>query len=153
MKEYSLTGKIVSLWLFILPFVFSNGIIYISDGPKYFYVTFGVAILSLYYAYLVFKGKGVYLGKWLSVILLLALVSVYMSALSGFSFSNSFWPGTLRMNGVYLFTHLFFLVFILSQLFQKKDWQLAFKNIAISSVVFAFFSYLAPEGFGLLKTT
>lgn len=148
MKKVSFLGILTSIWVFILPFIYSNDFLYISDQPKFFYVTFAISILSIYFGYKVLSGRIIIIGKsW--IFLGLSLLVLYISTFSGVYPEHSFWPDSLRMNGVYLLTHLFIGAFILGNLLEKADWRIVRRSIAYSTGLFAVLTYFSPEGIGI----
>ncbi|PIR70229.1 MAG: hypothetical protein COU46_02540, partial [Candidatus Niyogibacteria bacterium CG10_big_fil_rev_8_21_14_0_10_42_19] len=99
------------------------------------------------------RGGKKYWPKWnvLSIIFFTFVSLLFISALLGANFDNSFWSNFERMEGVYMHLHLLLLFFILAGVFRsRKDWVILFGVSIAASVFLAFYGLL--EFKGLVKT-
>lgn len=153
-NKLTFLGILTSLSLFVLPFLDSSSIFYGSVNSKYFFIILISSISVLYFSYLIFTKKTTlfsWKNRWLLILSTIFLIVHYVSAFAGVDLERSLWSDITRSTGVLFLSALSLFIFILSETLSKKDWNFIFGSIAISSTLFAMFSYLSPEGLNVIQ--
>lgn len=149
-NKLTFIGKISALVVFILPFVSTQQLTFVSDTPKYFFIGLYASFLIVYFAYLIFIRK-INLSiknRWLLLFLSLSLGVLWTASFLGIYPERSLYSDMLRMTGVIFISYVVFSSFIISELFTRLDWQILRRSIIFSSGLFSFLTFLGPEGFG-----
>ncbi len=156
MKKVSLAGVFASVFLFILPFVFSKSLFYGSVNAKYFFAIAGISFLSFYFCYKVLVEKhqiSSFKNRWLLLTGAGFFVVLYLTSFTGIFAERSFYGDILRSTGVLFLSYVGFLAFLASELFTKSDWLLIRRSIAFSGAVFALATFFELDTFFFGNTT
>lgn len=151
MKNFSLAGIVLSIFVFLIPFTSTKTLFYGSLNAKYFLIMGFSALFTLYFSYLVFRNRFKFNVKkrYLLIILLIVLVINYLASFTGVFPERSLWSDILRSTGVYFLTALTLISIFSAQLLNRFDWVLVRRSIAVSAAIFAFLTYFARKGLAL----
>ena len=132
MKKSSIFGKVLSVFVFFVPFAFSSEIFYAGVNAKYFYIIFGISFLALIYGYLLWKGD-IFLNfkkRYLMFILLFLISLLYIASIFGVFPERSFYSEILRSSGTVFLTYIILLTFICGETLNKTDWKIVRLSIS-----------------------
>lgn len=150
LRGTSLSGVLVALFAFILPFVTSRHLFFGAINAKYFFIVGFASLLALVLCYQVATKKKVltFSGRWLLVALGMFVVSLVASALAGVYPERSFFSDIQRTSGVIFLVYVGLLAWCAAELLKERDWVLVRQAVIASSALLSLFTILGIQGFG-----
>lgn len=154
-KGSSLVGLLSALALVALPFVNAKNLFYGTLNGKYFFIIIFAYVVSLIFAYQVYKKRVEfsffqgYLLYALVALLVVSLISVFFGIFPGQSLAS----GILRGNAGLLFlVHLGIVSFFTSKLYTEVDWKLIRYGLIVGGSLYSFMYFFGPEGLNILAS-
>lgn len=147
----SISGWIVTVFLFTLPFAYSRNLFYSAMNAKSFLVVIFISILAVIFSYKLFKGEisFYFIKKPVFWFISLFAMSMILSSFFGVYPELSFWSQILRGGGVVFILYTLLLSVFSGILLNRDDWKLARRSIVLSGGLFSLFYFLGTQGFGL----
>lgn len=140
----------------IFPFFIFKSFLYQGSSSRFLLLCLATAILAIGFGIYLFYEKN-RVSFWKSPILLffgLYFMYLFVSAILGVDFSDSFWSKSERTSGLFYLTHLaLFTVFLVHLVSQKESREKLFKVVIFTSALYSFLSLLGPQGFGVMFKT
>ncbi|MFT5179810.1 MAG: O-antigen ligase [Candidatus Paceibacteria bacterium] len=153
-NKLTFIGILTAIFFFLFPFIDTDSLFYGEVNVRYFYiVSFSILLLiSLASSILINKRKINLKSRKLLLITAGVLGVYYVSSFLGLDSSRSLNSDIVRSSGVWFLTAAALMSFSLSELLNKKDWNLTKWSIVISSTAFSVLSFFATDetafGFG-----
>ncbi|OGI67946.1 hypothetical protein A2738_03815 [Candidatus Nomurabacteria bacterium RIFCSPHIGHO2_01_FULL_42_15] len=139
---------VVSIFLF--PLLYIGGFSFPAIFPHAMFIFFISELLLLLFLWGgIRKQQLVFKKSLLTAGLLAYIVVLFISALAGADFLQSFWSSYSRMTGLVTWVHYFILFFVLSSVLERQDWKYVFRALILSAIVLAIGSFLGPTGFNI----
>lgn len=143
---------IVRLGTYILPFfllVILNDLFFPFITGKNFLFRIAVEIMIAAWIGLLFINFKKYWPRWnlVSIAFVIFIGTIFLSAIFGVDFKNSFWSNFERMDGLVTHLHLLFLFLVLTGTFRtRREWFILFGISITVSVLLAFYGLLEYSG-------
>ena len=139
----------ISVSVLVFPLVYVGGFVYPGIFPRAIFLYFTCSFLFFLFLWHSFFQREVVVKKsYITLAIGLYILILFISALFGPDFGQSFWSTFFRMTG--LLTWFFYLGFLLvaSAVFKtEEDWRYVFRPLLISSLILALVSFFGKDGF------
>ncbi len=146
-----LIQRIILGLVFVYPLVYLTGFAYPGIFPRAvftFFVCEAALFLFLWYSFS--EGKVIVKKSYLTVALLFYVGALFISAIFGPDFLQSFWSSYFRMTGLVTWLHYLGLILVIPAVFTtEEDWRKVFRTILLSGSILALVSWLGADGLNL----
>jgi len=134
----------------VYPLVFIRGFVYPSTFPRTIFIYLIVTVICGLWFLWMYRSRGVTLRlSWVTTALATYIGVLFISAIAGGHFENSFFSSHERMTGIITVIYLFLWYVIASSTLRSRDWIYLFRGTLFSGVIVALISYLGPGAFNL----
>lgn len=132
----------------IFPIIYSSAFINQSSFPKAIFFYFCSQLIAfLYIWYSANKGSIAVKKNYICLGLFIYILILFLTAIFGENFRQSFWSYYPHMTGIITWLHFFIFYIVISSVFQEINWKHFFRALAVSTIILLVFSYLGPDGF------
>src|SRR3989338_10138625 len=154
LAENSFLHKVLRIALIFTPFIFTllyvPGFLSPAVFPRAIFLYSAISVILIICLIYIFRYEKLILPKnWLTVAILIYILALFISGITGGHFEHSFFGDYTRTSGIIIFIYITAWYFASASVFRPKDWVNTFRALLFSGVVLAIISFLGINGLAL----
>ena len=151
LAENSFLHKVLRIALIFTPFIFTllyvPGFLYPAVFPRAIFLYSVISVILIIWLIYVFRYEKLILPKnWLTAAILIYILTLFISGITGGHFEHSFFGDYSRTSGIIIFIYIAAWYLASASVFRPKDWVNTFRALLFSGVVLAVISLLGING-------